>query len=165
VEVGNWEETKAQSITRAWIARFGNQLNGIMASNDGMAHGAVAALKAQGLNGKIFVTGADGSLDGLNGVKSGDMLITMWNDPIAQGALTMYMAYAASIGDIDPAKLSQKQRDFYMGEAVVNASNVDKYLAMKKANQKYTYAYMKAHWNEFIDVQIPPNANDPKQDQ
>lgn len=165
IEVGNWEETKAQQITRTWIARFGKQLNGIMASNDGMAHGAVAALKAQGLNGKVFVTGADGSLDGLNGVKSGDMLMTMWNDPILQGAVSMSLAYAASVGDIDPAKLSQKQRDFYMREDVINAGNVDKYLAMKKANPKYTYAQIKGHWDQYIDVQIPPNANDPKQDQ
>ena len=165
VEVGNWEETKAEAITRAWIARFGSQLNGIMASQDNMARGAIAALKSQGLNGKVLVTGADGSMDSFNEVKSGDLLMTVFNDPVLQGATAMSIAYGASIGDIDPAKLSQKQRDFYMDEQVVDKSNVDKYIALKNSHKTYTYAQMKGHWFDAAFQQIPPNANDPKQDQ
>ena len=70
-----------------------------------MGRGAVAALKEKGLNGKVLVTGSDGSNIGLEMVKNGDMLATVWNDPVLQGAVSMSIAYAAAIGDIDPEKL------------------------------------------------------------
>jgi ribose transport system substrate-binding protein len=165
MEVGNWEETKAQGIVRAWVARFGDQLNAVMASNDGMARGAIAALREKGLNGKVFVTGSDGASDALNEIKAGDLQMTMWNDPVLQGAVAMSIAYAASIGDIDPSKLSEKQRDFYMNQEVVNPGNVDKFLALKKDHPKFTYEQMKGHWFDYIESQIPPNANNPKQDE
>jgi len=165
IEVGNWEETKAQDVVRTWVARFGDDLRGIMASNDGMARGAIAALKEKGLNGKVFVTGSDGSGWALDAVKSGDLLATMWNDPVLQGAVSVGIAYAASVGDIDPAKLTQKQRDFYMVQDVVTKANVDKYLQLKKEQPKYTYAQIKDHLFDYIESQLPPKANDANQDQ
>lgn len=164
VEIGNWDQTRSQSVVRTWIARFGSQLNGIMGSNDAMARGAIAALKEKGLNGKVFVTGGDGASDSLNEIKAGDLLMTMWNDPILQGAVSMSIAYGASIGDIDPAKLTQKQRDFYMPEDVINAGNVDTYVARTKTHATYTYQQLKGHWFDYAESQIPANANSPDQD-
>ncbi|MGI4797318.1 MAG: sugar ABC transporter substrate-binding protein [Janthinobacterium lividum] len=159
-QVGDWQETKAQDITRTWLARYASGLQGIFASNDSMARGAVAALKEKGLNGKILVTGSDGSNIGLEMVKSGDMLVTIWNDPVLQGAISMSLAYAAAIGDIDPEKLTHAQRDFYLKEEPVTRDNVDKYLALKHDQPKYTYDEIKKDFWKDSAGQIPQGAND-----
>ncbi|MCQ8242218.1 sugar ABC transporter substrate-binding protein [Rhizosaccharibacter radicis] len=162
IQVGDWQETKAQDIARTWVAHYGTGLQGIFASNDAMARGAVAALKEKGLNGKVLVTGSDGSNIALEMVKSGDMLVTIWNDPVLQGAISMSIAYAAAIGDIDPQKLTHAQRDFYLKEEPITKDNVDKYLALKKSQPKYTYAEMKQDFWKDSAGQIPEGANDNK---
>ena len=161
-QVGDWQETKAQDITRAWLAHYGSSLKGIFASNDAMARGAVAALRDKGLNGKTLVTGSDGSNIGLEMVKSGDMLVTIWNDPVLQGAVSISLAYAAAIGDIDPEKLTHAQRDFYLKEEPVTKDNVDKFLALKHAQPKYTYEDIKKDFWKDSAGQIPEGANDNK---
>ena len=161
-QVGDWQETKAQNIARTWIARYGDQLQGIFASNDAMARGVVAALKEKNLNGKVLVTGSDGSGIGLDMVKSGDMLATVWNDPVLQGAVSVSLAYAAAVGDIDPQKLTHAQRDFYLKQDVVTKTNVDHYLALKKNAPNYTYADMKKDFWKDSAGPIPPGANDNK---
>ncbi|OEC97173.1 sugar ABC transporter substrate-binding protein [Rhizobium sp. YK2] len=161
-QVGDWQETKAQNITRTWLARYGDQLQGIFASNDAMGRGAVAALKEKGLNGKVLVTGSDGSNIGLEMVKSGDMLATVWNDPVLQGAVSMSLAYAAAVGDIDPEKLTHAQRDFYIKQDVVTKDNVDKYLDLKKNAPTYTYDEIKKDFWKDSAGQIPEGANENK---
>jgi ribose transport system substrate-binding protein len=158
-EVGDWQETKSQNIVRTWIARYGATLNGIFASNDAMARGAVAALREKNLNGKVFVTGSDGSKVALDMVKDGDMLVTVWNDPVLQGAVSTALAHAAAVGDIDPEKLTHAQRDFYLKQEVVNKDNVDQYLALKANAPKYTYAAMKADFWKDSAGEIPVGAN------
>jgi ribose transport system substrate-binding protein len=161
IQDGEWQEVVAQKITRTWIARYGNKLNGIFGSNDIMARGAIAALKERGLNGKIFVTGSDGASNALELIKNGDMLATEWNDPTLQGAVTTAIAYAAAAGDIDPEKLTQAQRDFYLQEEVVNKDNVDKFIALKKTDRKFDYNDMKSDLWKYSAGQIPVGAQVP----
>jgi len=127
-----------------------------------MGRGAVAALKEKGLNGKVLVTGSDGSNIGLEMVKNGDMLATVWNDPVLQGAVSMSLAYAAAVGDIDAEKLSHAQRDFYLKQDVVTKDNVDKYLDLKKNAPKYTYDEIKKDFWKDSAGQIPEGANENK---
>lgn len=161
-QVGEWQETKAQNIARTWIARYGDELQGIFASNDAMARGVVAALKEKGLNGKVLVTGSDGSGIGLDMIKSGDMLATVWNDPVLQGAVSVSLAYAAAIGDIDPQKLTHAQRDFYLKQDVVTKENVDHYIELKKNAPQYSYEEVKKDFWKDSAGQIPAGANDNK---
>jgi ribose transport system substrate-binding protein len=161
-QVGDWQETKAQSITRTWMARYGANLNGIFASNDSMARGAVAALREKGMNGKIPVTGSDGSNIGLQMVKSGDMLATVWNDPVLQGAVSVALAHAAAVGDVQADKLTKAQRDFYLKQDLVTKDNVDKYLALKAKSPKYTYDEIKKDFWKESEGQIPAGVNDGK---
>ena len=161
-QVGDWQETKAQNIARTWIARYGDQLQGIFASNDAMGRGVVAALKEKDLNGKVLVTGSDGSGIGLDMVKSGDMLATVWNDPVLQGAVSISLTYAAAVGDVDPQKLTHEQRDFYLKQDVVTKDNVDHYIELKKNAPKYSYEDMKKDFWKDSAGQIPAGANDNK---
>jgi ribose transport system substrate-binding protein len=158
-QVGDWQETKAQTISRTWLARYGNSLNGIFASNDAMARGAVAALREKQLNGKVFVTGSDGSKVGLDMVKSGDMLATVMNDAVLQGAVSMALARAAAAGDIQPDKLTKAQRDFYLKQQLVTKDNVDQFLAAKANAPVYTYADIRKDFWKYSAGAIPAGAN------
>jgi ribose transport system substrate-binding protein len=159
VQYGEWQEIKAQTITRTWLAKYGDQLKAIASGNDAMASGAIAALREKGLNGKVLVTGSDGSQVAFDLIKKGDMLATVWQNPALQGAVTAALAYGAATGDIDPEKLAKAQRDFYMKQYPVDASNVDKFIELKKTTPAYDYADLKSKLWATSDGQIPVGAN------
>lgn len=49
-QVCNWDQALAQNATEAWLSRFKDDIEVVIANNDGMAQGAIAALQAQGYN-------------------------------------------------------------------------------------------------------------------
>jgi len=57
--VDNWLPTNALAIVENALTSAGNDVQGILAPNDGTAGGAIVALEAQGLAGKVVVTGQD----------------------------------------------------------------------------------------------------------
>jgi len=159
MQVGNWDQTQGQNITRTWLARYGSELKGIFSENDGMAVGAVAALREKGLGGKIPVTGSDGASDALRLIKSGEMLSTMYINGYVQGATAIALAEAASMGDVVPAKLSNAERDFYLSQTLVTKDNVDQILNRKNDPTEYTYDKMKTNFWAYSVGQIPAGAN------
>ena len=52
----------------------------MLSENDGMAGGVVAALAAQGLAGKVPVSGQDGDQAALNRVALGTQTVSVWKD-------------------------------------------------------------------------------------
>jgi ribose transport system substrate-binding protein len=58
VQSGQWEMAKANSVAAAMLSEHPS-LKAILASNDSMALGAVAAVKAAGMEGKVKVVGFD----------------------------------------------------------------------------------------------------------
>lgn len=50
LQVCNWQQDAAQNAMEAWFAKFGDKIEVVIANNDGMAQGAIAALNAQGYN-------------------------------------------------------------------------------------------------------------------
>jgi len=158
-QVGNWDQTQGQTITRAWLAQFGDQLTGIFASNDGMALGAVAALREKGVSGKILVTGSDGSSDVMKLIQSGEVLSTMYIDGYVQGATATALAVAAVTGDVDPGKLSHAQRDFYLKQTLVTKANVDAVMNATKDPAAFTYQKVKDNFWAASAGEIPAGAN------
>ncbi len=67
-------------------------LNGVFAQNDEMALGAVQAIKAKGLTGKVFVVGVDGIDDAIAAIKAGDMTATVQQQPAVMGKLAVEAA-------------------------------------------------------------------------
>ncbi|MES1196964.1 MAG: substrate-binding domain-containing protein, partial [Steroidobacter sp.] len=53
----NWEPQRAKQITNAAITNHGHDFQAVLASADGVAGGAIQALKEEGLIGKVLVTG------------------------------------------------------------------------------------------------------------
>jgi len=57
-----------------------NKIDIAFVQNDGMAGGVIAALTAQGLQGKVPVSGQDGDAAALNRVALGTQTVDVWKD-------------------------------------------------------------------------------------
>ncbi len=73
----DWAPPKAQEWTAGQITRFGPEITGIVAANDGTAGGAIAALKAAGVNPVPPVTGNDATIAALQLIIAGDQYNTI----------------------------------------------------------------------------------------
>ena len=69
--------TRAKDVVQTWLAKYGNQISAVWAANDDMALGALEALRAAGLAGKIPVVGVDGIPEAIDAVIKGEMLATV----------------------------------------------------------------------------------------
>lgn len=73
----NWAPPKAQEWTSGQITRFGDQIVGVVAANDGTGGAAIAAFKAAGVDPVPPVTGNDATLAALELIIAGDQLNTI----------------------------------------------------------------------------------------
>lgn len=76
----NWDPAIAQTNTEQFLSAANNDVQAVLSENDGMAGGVVAALEAQGLAGKVPVSGQDGDLAALNRVALGTQTVSVWKD-------------------------------------------------------------------------------------
>ena len=76
----NWDPAKAQTNMEQILTQNNNNVQAALVQNDGMAGGAVAALQAQGLAGKVPVSGQDGDQPALNRLALGTQTVDVWKD-------------------------------------------------------------------------------------
>jgi D-xylose transport system substrate-binding protein len=76
----NWDPALAQTHMEQFLTDNNNEVDAVLAENDGMAGGVVAALEAQGLAGQIPVSGQDGDQAALNRVALGTQTVSVWKD-------------------------------------------------------------------------------------
>jgi len=73
-----WSATTALSIVENALTSNNNRIDGIVASNDALAGGAVQALAAQGLAGKTAVSGQDADLAAAQRIVAGTQTMTVY---------------------------------------------------------------------------------------
>lgn len=73
----NWDNDKALAITENALTQNNNAVDAILCSNDGMAGAAISALKAQKLDGKVYVGGSDGETAALQRIVEGSQTTTL----------------------------------------------------------------------------------------
>ncbi|MER5171089.1 ABC transporter substrate-binding protein [Thioclava kandeliae] len=73
----DWAPPKAQEWAAGQITRFGDDIKGIVAANDGTAGGAIAAMKAAGVSPLPPVTGNDATIAALQLIIAGDQYNTI----------------------------------------------------------------------------------------
>ncbi|MBU1836144.1 MAG: sugar ABC transporter substrate-binding protein [Alphaproteobacteria bacterium] len=73
----DWAPPKAQEWAAGQVTRFGADIKGIVAANDGTGGGAIAALKAAGLDPLPPVTGNDATIAALQLIIAGDQYNTI----------------------------------------------------------------------------------------
>src|SRR3546814_14227478 len=87
------------------------KIDAVVASNDGPAGGAVAALRAQGLEG-LPVSGQDGDHAALNRVAQGVQTVSVWKDARELGNAAPNIAVELAKGaDAADIRAAQKWRD------------------------------------------------------
>ncbi|MFZ6030897.1 MAG: substrate-binding domain-containing protein [Chloroflexota bacterium] len=78
--VDNWDAANALKIMENALTAAGNDVDAVVASNDGTALGALQAMKAQGLAGKVPISGQDATADGCNSIVKGELTVTIFKD-------------------------------------------------------------------------------------
>lgn len=91
----DWAPPKAQAWAAGQITRFGDQIKGIVAANDGTGGGAIAALKAAGADPLPPVTGNDATIAALQLILAGDQFNTISkpSEIVAKAAAEIAVAF------------------------------------------------------------------------
>jgi D-xylose transport system substrate-binding protein len=76
--VKEWSPTEALSIMENALTAANNKIDAVVASNDGTAGGAIQALAAQGLAGKVAISGQDADLAAIKRVVAGTQTVTVY---------------------------------------------------------------------------------------
>ena len=80
-----WLPANAQRNMEQILTKTNNKVDAVVASNDGTAGGAIAALAAQGMAGAVAVSGQDGDHAALNRIALGTQTVSVWKDARALG--------------------------------------------------------------------------------
>jgi len=78
--VDNWDPAKAEAMMENILTAQQNKIDAVVASNDGTALGELQAMKAQGLWGKVPISGQDATADGCNSIVLGGQTVTVFKD-------------------------------------------------------------------------------------
>lgn len=100
-----WDPTAAQREMEQILTKANNQVDGVISANDGMAGGIIAALKAQGMSGRVKTTGQDASLEGIQNVLLGTQGTTVFKDFRLQAPAAAQIA-AAILGGNKPTNIN-----------------------------------------------------------
>lgn len=128
-----WAPPKAQEWAAGQITRFGADIKGVVAANDGTGGGAVAAFKAAGVNPVPPVTGNDATIAALQLIISGDQYNTISKPSEIVAAAAAKVAVQFLKGETPEAKTSlyDTPSELFV-PAVVTAENIKAEIFDKK---------------------------------
>jgi D-xylose transport system substrate-binding protein len=113
--VKDWQPTEAMKLVENALTGAHNNVQAILAPNDGTASGCIRALAAQGLAGKVPVTGQDAELAAAQRIVAGTQSMTVFKDTRALARETFKIAVAMANGATPDAVATQ----------VVNNNKID----------------------------------------
>ncbi|ALQ04230.1 MULTISPECIES: sugar ABC transporter substrate-binding protein [Pseudomonas] len=119
-QTGTWSRDKGMTLVNDWLTQ-GRDFNAVVSNNDEMAIGAAMALKQAGTKkGSVLIAGVDGTPDGLNAIKKGEMAVSVFQDAKGQAD-----------GSIDTAvKMVKKQpveQSVWVPYRLITPENVDQF--------------------------------------
>lgn len=119
-QTGTWLRDKGMTLVNDWLTQ-GREFQAVVANNDEMAIGAAMALKGAGKEkGSVLIAGVDGTPDGLNAIKKGEMAVSVFQDAKGQAD-----------GSIDTAvKMVKKQpveQAVWVPYSLITPQNVDQF--------------------------------------
>ena len=110
-DTANWNTDEALALVETWLTQHPD-VGGVWCANDNMATGALQALDAAGLKGKVGVVGIDANTDIVEAVHDGYATATVSSNGYLQGGYTLAICYAAWAGLIDVESLPASCREF-----------------------------------------------------
>ena len=125
VDTPDWLPENAQKEMEAMITSVGaDEIAGVYAANDGTAGGAIAAMKANGMDPtEIPVTGQDAELTAVQRIIAGEQFMTVYKpiQPLAE--TTAEIAVAVANGEEPPSDLINSETD--NGTEAVPTASID----------------------------------------
>ena len=97
--VENWVPENALKIVEAALSANNNEVDAILAPNDGTAGAAIQALAAQGLAGKVPITGQDAEKAGAKRIMEGTQSMTIFKDTRDLGKAAIEIALKLAKGE------------------------------------------------------------------
>lgn len=129
VRPANWDPQLAFQETQSAIAKYGDQIKGIWAADDGMIIGAKEAVDKSELKGKVKFS-SDGLyppvIDIMN-QKDNPIVGETFHRGYMASAIGLYTAYLAATGEIDPSELPHEKRDSLFKISCVTPQNLTDY--------------------------------------
>ena len=98
-QTGLWDATKAGTAFEQIYTQNQGKVDGVVSANDTMAGGIIARLAANGLAGKVPVTGQDASVEGLQAILKGTQCMTVYKDTNLEAKAASDLAIALIKGD------------------------------------------------------------------
>lgn len=95
----DWKPEEALKNMENALTANNNDVQGVVAANDGTAGGSIQALAAQGMAGQIPVSGQDADLAAVQRIAEGTQLMTVYKPINAIAAKAAEMAMAAAKGE------------------------------------------------------------------
>lgn len=131
--VKDWQPSEAQKLCEQALTANGNKVDAVLAPNDGTAGGCIQALAAQGLAGKVPITGQDAELSGAIRIVRGTQSITIFKDTRQLGKKAIEMASDLAAGKTlaTNAAVNNGKKDVpsvLLTPYVVDKANLDKLL-------------------------------------
>jgi len=98
-EAADWDRKRAHDLMQGWLAA--GHVDAVAANNDEMAIGARMAIREAGVQ-HVLVAGVDATPDGLAAMRSGEMVLSVYQNPQKEGAQAVDDALALLAGQSVP---------------------------------------------------------------
>lgn len=98
-DTAGWDGATGQRSMEQALTQQGDNIQGVIAPNDGLATAVIAALTARSLNGKVLVTGQDATDPGLTSILLGDQSMTVYKSIRDEANAAAKVAVALAQGD------------------------------------------------------------------
>ena len=126
-DTGNWATAEALTLVETWLNKHAD-VGGVWCANDNMATGALQALDAKGLKGKVGVVGIDANTDIVEAVRDGFAIATVSSNGYLQGGYTLAVCYAVWSGLLDVEQFPAEYREFATPSLLITKDNAEAYL-------------------------------------
>jgi D-xylose transport system substrate-binding protein len=108
--VPDWDNQQALTIFEQMLQKTSNNIQGVLAANDGLGNSVISALKARKLK-QIPVTGQDATPEGIQNILSGDQCMTVYKAVKKEADAASQLATALAKGQQPPAGLVNGKTD------------------------------------------------------
>lgn len=124
--VDNWLPENALNIVENALTANNNQVDAILAPNDGTAGGAIQALSAQGLAGEVPITGQDAELAGVRHIVDGTQSMTIFKDTRELGTAAIQAAVTlAAGGSVETNNVVEGVASLLLTPHIITSDNID----------------------------------------
>ncbi|MEO7194440.1 MAG: substrate-binding domain-containing protein [Pseudonocardiaceae bacterium] len=93
------DNQSAGAVFERLLTASGGRVDGVLATNDGVAGAVIAVLRKKGLNGKVRVTGMGATPEALQAILRGDQFMTVFVSPEQQATTVAALSAALARND------------------------------------------------------------------